>query len=286
MGGGSREEISIRRTLLILRLLCCPNARRAEGTPEWDQIKGSYTLSPDLVAGLLRGNGDPSDFFIDIVQPTGDQYFKELAGSPQAARLVASALNQKSDPFSFKLEDLGNTANNFLGPLNRKILKYSGSRLGTAMLGLAMYFAPSDGAYGGPVLAHLDSLRWLDSAFGLSHHLGAETPTILLEGILDSSAPFTSILSLPMSIPFSFLLWIADKSETFPKVVLIINDGITHKDYEFCEHSVIKWLRRLVETPTEITTAMLSDRFSNLFGLPPKWGSVETLRAREPFRPK
>ena len=68
-----RAEASEERCRQMLEALGCPGVRRGEGTDEWRSSQGSYTLTPDLVAGPLVGEGDPSDFYIDVFAPTGDR---------------------------------------------------------------------------------------------------------------------------------------------------------------------------------------------------------------------
>jgi len=81
MGGGKREDLSIEATINVLRVLGCPNPRRGEGSDEWERSKGSFRFTPDLIAGRLVGGGSATDFYIDVFQPTGDQYVKPRAGS-------------------------------------------------------------------------------------------------------------------------------------------------------------------------------------------------------------
>jgi hypothetical protein len=72
----------------VLESLRCPDVRRGEGTDEWKNSKGSFQFTPDLVAGPLIGGGHPSDFYIDVLEPSGDPYVKPKAGNPAGADLL------------------------------------------------------------------------------------------------------------------------------------------------------------------------------------------------------
>jgi len=115
----------------------CPDVRGAEGTAEWTRTRGSYMKSPDLIAGPLIGDGAPEDFLIDVFSPRGEQYVNPLAGAPQTAAAFKKILDERG---SFSLADLGNEYDPFLGPINKKLAKYSDARGGSPMVGLAMYF--------------------------------------------------------------------------------------------------------------------------------------------------
>ena len=159
------EPNIIERIGAKLTQLGCPDVRPAEGTPEWNRVRGPFAWTPDLMAGPIAGNGAPEDFLIDVFSPKGEQFVNVRAGSPTAAAALKKVVEQRG---SFSIADLGRRYEPFYGPINKKIAKYSTSRNGSPMLGLAMYFCLAGNSFVGPILAHMHSLAALDDAFGLT----------------------------------------------------------------------------------------------------------------------
>jgi len=200
------------------------------------------------------GGGAPTDFYIDVFQPTGDQYVRPLAGNPDAAEVLRKAVKERG---TFNQSDLGQNFSAYYGPMTKKLEKYSGSRGRSPMLGLVMYFTVSGNQYVGPIVAHLHSLEALDCCFGISHHCGEEIFKSLVSGVVQGSDVF-NIVVLPMEQAMSFLLWLVN-SQGNQKCILLINDRVI-VDPQWKRHPVIKWLHRLKMTPAPILDAQIRDR--------------------------
>lgn len=242
------EPDIIARVMRKLNQIGCPNVRSAERSPEWESTKGSYTKTPDLIAGPLLGNGAPEDFFIDAFAPTGDQYAKPVAGAPAAAALVKKAIAECG---TFSVRDLGREYEPFYGPINKKLKKYSGSRNGSPMLGLVMYFCISSGAYAGPIFALMHALAALDEAFGLTQVPEPEKTVDTMNTMLGPGHTLAIIVH-QFPVQLSFLMLYADKiidEINHEKVLLLINSGVVHKDFGWSQHPVVRWLHSLAYAP-------------------------------------
>jgi len=174
---------------------------------------------------------------IDVFEPSGDPYIKAEAGNAQAAQTFKDAVDERG---SFTLGDLGENYDHLYGPLTKKIQRYGLSRSASPMLGVAMYFSCRYERGGGVVLGHLDALRALDRAFGIEHHCGEGQ---LERCMTEVCAPgdCAQILTLPVSQPLSFVLYLADKTEG-QKMILLVNDSVLLRTHPFHDHQVIKWL--------------------------------------------
>jgi hypothetical protein len=236
------DAVSVESVRAVLTGLRCPNVRRAEGTDEWRLSHGAYRPTPDLVAGPLVGGGDPSDFYIDVWEPTGDQYVKPCAGNPKAAFILHRAVAEKG---AFDLADMDDTGEQLVKPMNDKLQRYIASRKATSMLGLAMYFKMTGNQKVGPVIAGLQALSVLDLAFGITQHLGQDAmEKVMAEVVPGTSLPGPTgvVLSLPMKQPLSFVLYAARKTDRF-RAVLLVNHAVTSVAHPFAGHPVIRWLR-------------------------------------------
>lgn len=238
------EEDILKRVASVLSGLGCPNVRRGEGSAEWEGVCGSYPKTPDLVAGPLLGNGAPEDFLIDVVSPSGDQYVKPIAGAPGAARTLERAIAARG---SFSVRDLGREYGPILDPLNKKLEKYSGTRGGTPMLGLAMYFCISGEAYVGPILAHMHAHAAIDDAFGLTS--GPDSGHVV--AALDRSfgpGNTSTVLFADLKAQLAFLLVHADKlldGTWYAKSLLLVNAGVVRDEFAWRDHPVVRWLQEL-----------------------------------------
>jgi hypothetical protein len=254
------DETSVEVSRAVLEALGCPGIRRGEGSEEWKQTQGSYPFTPDLVAGPLVGGGHPSDFYIDVFEPSGDQYVKPLAGNPGAAVTMLRAIVENG---SFDLAELGDTGEQLLKPMNDKLAKYVGSRAGTPMFGLAMYFTMTGNQKVGPIIAALQALNTLDVAFGITHHRGARVMGLIMRGVL-SPGQSCLVVPLPIEQPLSLVLYTVRKLDGV-RVVMLVNDAVRKAEHPFFGHPVIAWLReRTTPDPTakgegEVLAAPISD---------------------------
>ena len=224
----------------VLASLGCPNVRRAEGTKEWASSRGVYPLTPDLVAGPLVGGGHASDFYIDVFEPTGDQYVKPQAGNPKAAATLMRAIVERS---KFGLGDIDDKHEWLFGPMNKKLVKYVGSRGNTPMFGLGMYFRVTGNQYVGPIIASLAALNGLDRAFGITHHRGPAAMDKIMRGVMSPGNP-AFIVTLPIEQPLAFVLYVAEKVDA-PRVVLLVNEAVINPVHPYANHVVIAWLLQL-----------------------------------------
>jgi hypothetical protein len=238
-----RDAFSVALSEKVLAAFGCPNVRRGEGSDEWRASMGNYRMTPDLIAGPLVGGGDPSDFYIDVFEPTGDQNVRPLAGNPKAAvTLLRAVVDQQG---SFKLGDLGDTGESLYKPMNDKIQKYAAGRGNTPMFGLSMYFTMTGDQYVGPVIAALQAPMALDRAFGIAHHLGIGAMDKFMREVMGPGpAPGHAglILSLPFAQPLSFILYVALKQDR-PRAVLLVNSTVRSATHPYGDHPVIQWLR-------------------------------------------
>jgi hypothetical protein len=240
-----KETDIIRRVTYKLNQLGCPSVRQGEGSQEWEDKKGLYTKTPDIIAGPLIGDGSPQDFYIDVFSPKGDQFLNPKAGAPLAASMVNKTIDEKG---IVNLGDLGNEYEPYFTPMNKKIEKYSFSRHNTPMLGLVMYYClAGNGEYIGPHISFLNSFRALDAAFGLTK---TKDKTDMDKAFSSMLGEGTSTVIIPHSIkqPISFVMLYADKiinNMNHEKTLLLINQRVTHKDFHFSQHSVIKWLKKI-----------------------------------------
>ncbi|WP_438022775.1 hypothetical protein [Sorangium sp. So ce233] len=242
------EPDIIARVMRKLKQLGCPNVRPAERSPEWEAAKGSYTKTPDLIAGPLVGNGAAEDFFIDAFAPKGDQYAKPLAGAPTAAALIKKAIAEHG---TFSVRDLGREYEPFYGPMNKKLEKYSGSRNGSPMLGLVMYFCISGNAYAGPIFALMHALAAVDDAFGLTQVPEPEK-TVATMNTMFGPGHSIAIVVHRFPVQLSFLMVYADKimdGANHEKALLLINSGVVHEDFGWSQHPVVRWLRNVAYAP-------------------------------------
>lgn len=239
MGRKKSDAYGVGRVQLALQRLGCPDVRPAQGTDEWRRAQGPFLATPDLVAGPLVGHGAPADFLIDVFEPSGEPYVKKRAGNEQAARTFKDAVDARG---TFNLGDLGENYEHFYGPLTKKIERYAVSRHASPMLGVAMYFSCLEQA-GGVILGHLDAIRALDRAFGIEHHLGEGQVEHCMAEVC-SPGDCALLLSMPMSQPLSFVLYVADKA-VGQKMILLMNDVVARQAHPFYAHPVIGWLRRL-----------------------------------------
>lgn len=230
----------------MLHALGCPGVRRAEGTDEWQKSRGSYPLTPDLVAGPLVGGGDPSDFYIDVFAPTGDQFVKPQAGNPDAARAFRRTVAERG---SIRLDQIDGHEQLY-ATMNKKLAKYAGSRPSSPMLGLAMHFLMTGNQYVGPVLAGIEAPIALDRAFGIMEHLGRGAMTTVMKTLL-SPGESAVILSLPIKQPLSFVLYMAEKIDGV-RGIMLVNDAALNPQHAYPHHPVIQWLREMItpDAPT------------------------------------
>ena len=233
-----RDENSVGTSRAVLEALGCPDVRPGEGSDEWKRSKGSYTFTPDLVAGPLVGGGDQSDFYIDVFAPSGDQYVKPRAGNPRAALTLVRAVVENG---TLNLADLADTGEQLVKPMNDKLAKYVGSRANTPMFGLAMYFRMTGNQYVGPVIAAIQALNMLDGAFGITVHLGHDAKDTVMRALF-SPGQSSFVLTLPIEQPLSFVLYTAEKADGV-RVVVLVNRAVTRQDHPHASHPVITWLR-------------------------------------------
>jgi hypothetical protein len=245
---GKRDDRSINFALAALRALRCPDPRRGEGTEEWERTKGSYPYTPDVVAGPLVGGGDPSDFYIDVFEPKGDQYVRPEAGNPLAAVTLLRAV---VDQGSFNLADLEDAGEHFVKPMNDKLLKYVGSRGNTPMFGLAMHLRLTGNQGAGQVVAAYRALDVIDGAFGITHYLGQVTKDAMMREVMTGEpAPGRKglILGLPIAQPLSFLLVVVQRVDR-PRIILLVNEAALSGAHPFASHPVIRWLATIWTAP-------------------------------------
>jgi hypothetical protein len=233
-----RDEVSVSRDVDVLQSLGCPDVRRGEGSEEWANSKGAYRFTPDVIAGPLVGGGDPSDFYIDVFEPRGDQYVKPMAGNPHAASILLRAVAEQG---AFNLADMKDTGEQLLKPMNDKIGKYVGSRANTPMFGLAMYFTMTGNQYVGRLIAALQATSVLDGAFGVTAHLGQEPKDRFMHDLL-SPGQSLAVFGLPIEQPVSFVLYVAEKIDG-PRILLLVNRAVQSRAHPFGDHDVIRWLR-------------------------------------------
>jgi hypothetical protein len=246
--GRLHEFQILARIAAKLRQLGCPDVRRAEGTEEWRRTQGAFRFTPDLVAGPLRGGGDPRDFYIDVFSPTGEQFVNAKAGAPKAATVFRQAVEGRG---SFSFGELGGEFEPFLGPINKKLGNYSTSRNGSPMVGIGMYFCLSGNSFVGPILAFFNMLRALDAALGLTAGPQGADMRAALDQVLGPGNT-ASIIVHPLPVQVSFLMVHADKlarDNASEKTVFIINSGVVHEEFDLREHPVVAWLRSLAYEP-------------------------------------
>lgn len=237
----------------------CPDPRLAQGSPEWREAQGSYSRTPDLIAGPILGGGNPRDFLIDVWEPEGQSFLKEAGSNPDAARTVASALKTNG---TFTMEDLAGNFDAFLNPLNKKLRSYSGERNGSVMCGFVTYFnLQRDGGDLGKVLAYHQSIYGIDRTFGLTHILGEEVTQGLIRSSMTQEPPIAMLhFPFPDACRMAFFLWCADV-DRLPTAILLVNNGVTHRDFEWRDHPVIRWLTRLERAKTEGVNGFLYERY-------------------------
>lgn len=238
-GRKKADDPSVERVRQVLEHLECPDARRGEGTEEWSRSKGSFRFTPDLVAGPLVGGGDPSDFYIDVLEPTGDQFVKPKAGNPLGASRFLKALAEHG---SINLAELGDTGE-LVGTMNAKLKKYVDSRANTPMFGLSIYFTMTGNQYLGPLIAGLQAMNTLDGAFGITEFLGHATKDRLLHDLVSRDQTF-AVLPLPIRQPLSFVMNVVEKVDG-PKVHLLVNTSVGDGAHPFANHPVVRWLREI-----------------------------------------
>jgi hypothetical protein len=254
-----REESGLRRATFFLRALGCPNVRRGEGSDEWARTCGAYPHTPDLVAGPLIGGGDARDFYIDLIQPTGDWYVNPKAGNPVAFAAVERA--RKNGVYNEA--DLGLNFDNYYQPLNKKLEKYSGSRGHCPMVGIVMHIDVGDGTDDRTKFVHVDSVRALDRAFGLSLHAGGGLKAERVKDLLFNDKGNFVRYSIPIAQQLGFLLWIVEGLNHPPKAVLLLNAGVVHPDFAWSDHPVVKWMRRMATTFDRVIRERISSGWDN-----------------------
>ena len=228
----------------------CPEVRPAEGTREWEHVRGSFAKSPDLMAGPIVGNGAPQDFFIDVFSPKGEQFVNDRAGAPGAAAAFNKMYKRHG---SFSIADLGREYEPFYGPINKKLAKYSATRGGSPMVGLAMYFCLAGDSFVGPILAHMHALAAVADAFGLTskdNPRAAEMTKALNTMFVDGDS--LAIVVHALKVPLAFLMIHADRfvdGNVNEKSLLIINGGVVHDEFVWRQNPVVHWLRALALGP-------------------------------------
>jgi hypothetical protein len=230
---------SVETIRAVLEALGCPSPRRAEGTDEWRASAGTYTFTPDLIAGPLVGGGDRSDFYVDVFEPSGDQFIKLKAGNPHAASLIHRARAQRGQ---FRMSDLQESGDHIVKTMNDKLKKYVCSRGGsTPMFGLGMYFQMTGNQYAGPIFAAFKALDVIDGAFGLTEHHGQATKDRLVGAVM-SPGESSFVVTMPIHYPLAFVLYVVDKVDGV-RVIMLVNHDVATQRHEFSDHEVIRWLR-------------------------------------------
>lgn len=193
--------------------------------------------------------GLPEDFFIDVFSPTGDQYVEPRAGAPEAAAAFKKLAEARG---TFTVSDLGQEYAPFLGPVAKKIEKYSATRRGSPMLGLVMYFCIAGDSFVGPALAYLHALAAIDDAFGLTQGPNvAEMKGALVDNMFGKEDA-VSLIVHDISMQLAFLMIHADRlidGKYREKTLLLINAGVVHSDFAWSGHQAIEWLRALAFEP-------------------------------------
>ena len=207
--GQDAESVEAVRAMLVE--LGCPDIRAGERSPEWERTKGSYKDTPDLVAGPLVGGGDPSDYYVDVFEPTGDQYFREQVGQPDTVAAVTKLITERVPT---TMTDLKEPHDLLVKTMNAELTKYS--RGGTPMIGLGMYFkmmADSDPERPpGPVFAGIQALLGLDAIFGIEHRYGVEAMQRVVRGVIGEGEQKMTVI-VPMRVPLAFALYVARMRE-------------------------------------------------------------------------
>ena len=251
---------SIDRVRLFLKMFDCPDARLAQGAPEWAAAQGEYRMTPDLVAGPIKGGSDHQDFLIDVWEPTGDWFVKPAGDSPKAAAVVLRAVRESG---TFNFEEIADDGiEGFLNPLNKKVRKYSGSRGWSIMCGLAMYFnLRREGSDIGKVTAFHQSIDAIDRVFGISHECGNEATLGLIRSAMTQEDPVRFVcFPFPEEYRITFLLWCADVDRQ-PAAFLFANRRVTHPEFGWKDHPVVRWLARLERAKDHALTNMLFAKY-------------------------
>jgi hypothetical protein len=262
MGGGPREKLSHDRTLEFLKQFGCPNPQLVDDSKEWEDTKGDYPLTPDLVAGPLKGNGDPGDFYIEVHRPTNEQYTNPHTDYPQPYGLVQAMREQAKQHGGGLLEfgQLG-ASEAYLNKVDEK-LKYGTSR-GSPLVGIVSYFGVDDDvAKGedsalGSLIGHVHALQTLILVLAVEKYRPVEDVRRVRHACEQPGAVIASFgFPFPDSrMPLTFILWMADKGPGNDKRVLIINERVIHEGSPWLWSPVARWLHRFT-TPNGLAALM------------------------------
>lgn len=244
MGGGEREAIGLSLALSALTQLRCPNVRLAEGSQEWRDKQGQYRRTPDMMAGLIRGEGSPHDFLIDVVQPMGASYENEKAGAPNTARLVKEAVAQGKDGIS--THGFDTTFPEIYGPINKKLVSYSCERQNSPMWALVFVIDLVEEPYVGTHLLAQDMIRGLGSWLGVDE---------LFDSADDREKYYDAWLNkvndvlfhrLPLNINLMFLMIVVIRPDGH-QIRVLVNAYQTRRESPWISNAVVKWLLRMLD---------------------------------------
>ena len=98
----------------------------------------------------------------------------------------------------------------------------------------------------------------LDDAFELTRHSGDKLKEIF-SNMLDENDGM-NIMSVPIDARLGFIYWLAEREGKSPKRTLLLNQGMITSAFEWADHAVIKWMRRVHSTPGPILSAQVNQR--------------------------
>jgi hypothetical protein len=157
---------AVARSMQYLNRHGCPNVQLGEGSDLFKPRDGLRT--PDIVAGMFRGEVDPRTFFIDVVAPSGDQVTNEQAGAPDASRFLINEINAKSGQERSLADMPLGLGKPLTGSVVKKAAKYASARAGSPLLGVIAYF--DEHGSGKQVVTMVAYLKAINDELGqLSH---------------------------------------------------------------------------------------------------------------------
>jgi len=220
---------AVTRSLAYLNKHGCPFAQPGEGSNLFKPRQGLKT--PDIVAGVFRGEVDPRTFFIDVVAPTGDQVTNELAGAPDASRFLLNQITTRSGQ-EWTLADIpAGLGKPLAASVLRKAVKYANARAGSPLFGVIAYF--NEHGPGKQLLTMMAYLKAIHDELGqLSERLAAN--------LLVNREHDVVLQSVRWDQPLAFLLQLVDDGAR-PRGALVVNEHA--RISAFRDHEVMTWLQ-------------------------------------------
>ena len=213
--------------------------RRGQHNSEFLALQGPDGLTPDIVAGHIRGHDHSRDFHIDVTQPQGEFLLKPEAGSSKAVAWMEEAIRTGAP---MPIHEIGteHVESAYLKPLNRKMEKYGKERR-SPLYGHVSYFDARSPV--GALLAH-DYVRSANMFLGYESLIGPDGSSRLLAALTTAQHHLTAAVFVRLIKPIAFVGIVARNPSghtllLFANRPLFVNRDIGH-------HPVLAWLRKSV----------------------------------------